>query len=65
MVNASVDILRCIYIKYSGMDSRDYLPRGTLRPFLSFKRQEGVFRAFQPEEQVKQSNDPPKSPPEI
>ena len=33
-----------------------------LRPFLSFKRQEGVFWAFRPEDEVKHSNDPQESP---
>ena len=30
MVNASLDIIRCIYTEHSGMDSRDGLPRGIL-----------------------------------
>ena len=33
-----------------------------LRPFLSFKRQEGVFWAFRPEDEVKYLNDPQESP---
>ena len=36
-----------------------------MRLFLSFKRQEGVFRAFRPENEVKHSNDPPRVPMEF
>ena len=36
-----------------------------MRPFLSFKRQEGVFRDFWPLNDVLGKIDPPNSPPEI
>ena len=34
----------------------------TVASFSSFKRQEDVFRAFTPEDEVKHSNDPPRVP---